>query len=120
MIYRDDDAIAFLSLHQVNPGHVLVCPTRHIASFTELRPSETSQLLSVAQRIARIQREKLERCAGTTLSLADGVDAGQDVPHCHLHVIPRIRGDGFGWKHVGRRLARAELDAIALELRGSV
>lgn len=116
-IYRDDVCIAFVCLHQVNPGHTLVCPTRHVESFTELSAEEATELMVVAQQIASVQKARMPGCSGATLSLADGVDAGQEVPHTHLHVIPRSLNDGFGWKRFGERPERTELDRIADLLR---
>ena len=116
-VYRGDLCIAFVCLHQINPGHCLVCPTRHVESFTDLEPAEAESLLTLAQRIAKAQKERIPNCTGVTLSLADGADAGQEVRHTHLHVIPRARDDGFGWRRFGERPGRPELDRIALLLR---
>jgi histidine triad (HIT) family protein len=60
------------------------------------------------------------RCEGVNLFLADGEQAGQEVPHVHLHVIPRFRGDGFSLKlppGYGRHPERSELDRIAAAIR---
>ena len=115
-IYRDDDCIAFLDLHPVNAGHALVCPTRHVTSFTDLKAKESEAILGVAQRIARAQKMMLPGCSGVNLILSDGEVAGQEVPHAHFHVVPREDGDGFGWRRFGRQSNREDLDSIATKL----
>jgi len=116
-IYRDEDCVAFMDLHPINAGHALICPTRHITSFTDLEPEESVAILGVAQRLARAQKLRLPNCSGVNLILSDGVVAGQEVPHAHLHVVPREKGDGFGWRRFGRPSNRRDLDSTAAQLR---
>ena len=118
-IYRGDSCIAFLDLSPINPGHALVCPTRHISSFLDVEPGELSEMLSVAQRVSRSQLAKLPGCSGVNLLLSEGESAGQEVPHVHLHVVPRAEGDEFGWRRFGSSSSREELDAIAAQLHCS-
>lgn len=78
--------------YPVNPGHLLVVPRRHVASFFDLDPLEQADLLNLivaAQRIVSAERHP----DGLTIGLNDGEAAGQTVPHCHWHVIPRTVGD---------------------------
>lgn len=116
-VHRDDHCIAFLDLNPVNPGHTLVCPVRHVTSFTELKPKELEAILVIAQQLARTQMRKLPTCSGVNLLLADGEAAGQEVSHSHFHVIPRGKDDGFGWRRFGKEATRNELDSIAVQLR---
>jgi histidine triad (HIT) family protein len=89
--------VAFLDINPINPGHTLVVPRRHVVSFTDLSPEELWSMSAIGRRVALAQKAEL-KYDGVTLSLADGEVAGQEVPHAHLHVIPRRIGDGFGWK----------------------
>jgi histidine triad (HIT) family protein len=109
--------VAFLDIHPWNPGHTLVLPRRHVESFTELSPMEVEQLALCGQRIARALKQRFDGCEAVTFSLADGAAAGQDVPHTHLHVVPRRTGDGLGWRAAGQLQDRETLDAIAAQLR---
>lgn len=77
------------------------------------------QLFSIGQRIAAALRESGVSCEGVNLLLADGEAAGQEVFHVHLHIFPRFKGDGFGYKFPARyvdRPERSELDAVALAI----
>lgn len=118
-VYRDELCVAFLDTSPVNAGHVLVCPTRHVSSFIDLEAGEILAVTSAAQRIAKTQLAKLTDCSGFNLLLSEGDDAGQEVPHVHLHVVPRGENDGFGWKRFGSPRTREELDAIAAQILGS-
>jgi len=120
----DNDLVcALLDIHPVNPGHTLVIPRRHVRVFTDLNSQEVVQLALVAQRVASAFKACVPYCEGVSLSLADGEAAGQEVPHAHLHVIPRRTGDGFGWRlprgH-GRVQNRSELDAMAARIRSEL
>ena len=112
-----DLIVAFLDIRPANPGHTLVLPRRHVESFTELSPMEVEQLALYGQRIAAALKQGFDRCEAVTFSLADGAAAGQDVPHTHLHVVPRRAGDGLGWRAAGQLQARETLDANASQLR---
>ncbi len=120
-VFRDERCCAFMDIRPVNPGHVLVIPVRHASNLAELDEETGDYLFRVAQRIAGALRGSGLRCEGINLFLADGVAAGQEVFHVHLHVIPRYQGDGFGFRFgpgYGRNPARAELDAAAQQIRG--
>lgn len=116
-VHRDEDCVAFLDLHPINSGHAIICPTRHVSSFTDLKPKEIKAILGVAQHLARTQKNNLSDCLGVNLLLSDGEVAGQEVPHAHFHVIPRGKEDGFGWRRFGREATRKDLDSIAVLLR---
>ena len=76
-----------------------------------------SQLALVAQRIDSALKASIPHCEGVSLSLADGAAAGQEIPHAHLHVIPRLTEDDFGRRRYGSVQDRSELDAIAARIR---
>ena len=120
LVYRDERCAAFLDIRPVNPGHLLVVPIRHAADLAELDEEDGAQLFRVARRLAAALRRSGVRCEGVNLFLADGVVAGQEVFHVHLHVVPRYAGDGFGLRFgpdYGRRPPRPELDEIAGRIR---
>lgn len=119
-ILKSDLVVAFLDARPATPGHTLVVPRRHAASFTELSPTEVAELALCGQRVAAALKRGAVPCDGVTFSLADGAAAGQDVPHSHLHVIPRRTGDGLGWRASGERAQRDVLDAVAGQVRDAL
>jgi histidine triad (HIT) family protein len=116
-VFDSDLVVAFLDIHPANPRHTLVLPRRHVESFTELSPMEVEQLAPCGQLIATALKQGFDGCEAVPFSLADGAAAGQDVPHTHLHVVPRRTGDGLGWGAAGQLQDRETLDAIASQLR---
>lgn len=119
-VYRDDLVSAFLDIRPVTPGHLLVIPNDHVVHTHDLPDETVKAAFKVARRLARTLRDSdAVRADGVNLFAADGEDAGQEVFHAHLHVIPRFAGDGFtvtagAWRHPAP--AREELDAIAAAL----
>jgi histidine triad (HIT) family protein len=122
-VYRDEDCAAFMDIQPVNPGHVLVTPTRHEANLADLRPGEWTRVTEIGRQIAASLRRSGLRCEAVNLFMADGESAGQEVFHAHLHVIPRFGGDGFGltFPEGYRDLpSRSELEATAAGLRDAL
>ncbi len=115
-VYRDERCAAFMDIQPVTAGHLLVIPNRHAADLSELDPEDGAQIFRVGQRLAAALRRSGLPCEGVNLFLADGVAAGQEIFHVHLHVIPRFRGDGFGLRFpptYGQHPSRVELDETA-------
>jgi len=97
-VYRDERVAAFMDIQPVNAGHVLIVPVTHSASLEEVSERDGAAMFSVAQRVAGALKASRIRCEGVNLFLANGVAAGQEVSHVHLHVFPRFAEDGFGLK----------------------
>jgi histidine triad (HIT) family protein len=108
--------VAFLDTHPVAPGHVLVVPRRHVPSVADLSPEEGAELWATAQRLAGRVRSSL--APAVNLHLSDGEAAEQDVPHVHLHVVPRHPGDRVVIDLPGERASQEELDRVAAALAG--
>jgi histidine triad (HIT) family protein len=121
VVHRDDEVLAFMDTRPVNPGHVLVIPTRHYSSLADVPESVAARCFLVAQRVAAALRASGLRCEGINLFLADGEAAFQEVFHVHLHVFPRYTGDSFridaDWS---TRPSRDELDAVAKQVRAGL
>lgn len=95
VVYEDEEIIAFLDIRPINPGHSLVIPRTHAASLKDLAPPLAGRLFQVAGKIAAALRKSGLRCEGINVWLADGKAAFQEIPHIHIHVIPRFSGDGL-------------------------
>lgn len=79
---------AVLDGYPVAEGHALVFPKRHVERFSDLDPAE---LVELGQLVGCVQFAS--RAHDWTVAVNDGVLAGRTVPHLHVHVIPRRRGD---------------------------
>ncbi|WP_282783729.1 MULTISPECIES: HIT domain-containing protein [unclassified Nocardia] len=119
-VYSDDDVLAFMDIRPFTPGHLLVIPKVPAKSLAELDPAVGGKLFQVGQRLAAALRESEVGCDGVNFFLADGVTAGQEVFHVHLHVIPRTPGDGFGLRGRPTTPQRADLDYLAGSIRGAL
>jgi histidine triad (HIT) family protein len=123
LLHHEDLCSAFMDIQPVTPGHALVVPNRHAAYLSELNEDEGAQIFRTGQRVAAAVRKSGVKCEGINFFLADGIAAGQDVFHVHLHVIPRFRGDGFSLNlppDYDDRPPRSELDDIARRIRESL
>lgn len=116
VVHEDDDLITIMDLRPVTPGHVLVLPKVHSVGLADLPVELGGRMFQVGQLAAAALRGGVE-CEGINLFLADGVAAGQEVFHVHLHVIPRYSGDGFRVSAGSRVKSRGELDKMAATLR---
>ncbi|NEW52833.1 HIT domain-containing protein [Nocardia cyriacigeorgica] len=119
-VYEDDDVLAFMDIRPLTPGHLLVVPKVAARSLAELDPKIGGKLFQVAQKLAAALRTSEVGCEGVNFFMADGVTAGQEVFHVHLHVIPRTVGDGFGLKARPTTPHRADLDYLAGSIRGAL
>ncbi|XP_023738678.1 bifunctional bis(5'-adenosyl)-triphosphatase/adenylylsulfatase FHIT [Lactuca sativa] len=92
VFYTTDLLYAFVNLRPVLPGHVLVCPKREVKRFGELTTEETSEMWITAKRIGNML-ENYHKASSLTFTIQDGPQAGQSVPHVHIHIVPRKVGD---------------------------
>jgi histidine triad (HIT) family protein len=114
IVGRNERAIAFLDAFPLAAGHALVVPKTHYVKIQEMTCEDSAAVFSLARDVV----QKAESAAGTDASLLavhNGSDAGQEVPHVHVHIIPRKVGDGAGPVHSmfkKPKLAAEEMDAI--------
>ena len=91
-LYRDDDVIAFLDHAPVAPGHTLVIPTTHYETLEDVPDPQLVPLFALVKRVSRAFTTALG--AEGSLTLAN-TRISQSVPHVHVHVVPRRKGDRF-------------------------
>ncbi|KAL2333108.1 hypothetical protein Fmac_014321 [Flemingia macrophylla] len=92
VFYSTQLSYAMVNLRPLLPVHVLVCPKREVKRFVDLTADETSDLWLTAQKVGG-QLESYHKASSLTFAIQDGPQAGQTVPHVHIHVIPRKIGD---------------------------
>ncbi len=123
VVYKDEKVTVLMDVQPINPGHLLIIPNEHTANLTELDEEVGAHLFRTGMRIGKALRKSGVRCEGVNLLLADGEAAGQEVFHIHLHVFPRFKGDGFGFRfgpEYNSKPSRASLDAIAEKIKTSL
>jgi len=102
IVHRGAECFVVLNLFPYNPGHLLVCPYRHVADFTDLTVTETAELAALTQRAMAVLR-KVSAPAGFNLGMNQGSVAGAGIAaHLHQHIVPRWLGDANFMPIVGR------------------
>jgi len=94
-VYEDEKSLAFLDIHPSAPGHTLIIPKAHIARVEDLPEEDASALFKTLHRLVGKIQEAMDAPA-STIGVNNGRESGQEVPHVHIHVIPRSRGDRGG------------------------
>lgn len=92
VVGRGEGWVAFLDTRPVFKGHVLVVPTVHRETLADLDPSEVEPLFSAVRRLSAVVPEALG-AHGTFVAMNNKIS--QSVPHLHVHVVPRSKGDGL-------------------------
>lgn len=93
-VYEDEHTLAFLDIRPVNLGHTLVIPKDHFENIYTL-PDETMARLSLAVKKVAIAVKQGVDADGINIGMNNEASAGQVVFHAHIHIIPRIEGDGL-------------------------
>jgi histidine triad (HIT) family protein len=125
-VYADEHCLAFMDIHPLGKGHLLLIPALHVEQLEALSDEVRAHLYRVYDRLLAAQRKAGMGVKGSHLLVNDGRAANQHVPHAHLHLIPREPGDslGFGLRmflHLtglfGPRTRQATLEAQAQRIR---
>lgn len=109
IVHRGRTCFVVMNLFPYNPGHLLVCPYRHVSDYTDLTSEETDEVATLSQESMRALR-RVSRPSGFNLGLNQGEVAGAGVAaHLHQHVVPRWRGDSNFLPVIGRTKALPKL-----------
>ena len=121
-VHSDESVVAFMDIQPITQGHMLVVSRQHAVLMTDVEEPVAMRAFKIARKLAAVARHTLG-ASGVNVLVMDGEAAYQDVPHFHVHVIPRYPRDGFGltfpasYEHPP---ARAQLDAIAAALHAAM
>jgi histidine triad (HIT) family protein len=118
-VLEDDVCFAFLDARPVFKGHTLIVPRAHRGTLHDLPRTEMEPLLRSGQRVS-FALERALGAQGTFVAMNDRVS--QSVPHVHLHVVPRRKGDGlrgFFWPRQ-KYASDDEAAGIAAQLRDAL
>lgn len=119
-VHEDPRALAFLDVHPLARGHTLVVPRLHVERLEDLEPDYARAVWSAVHRLV----PAVQRAAGapaTTVAVNNGPEAGQEVPHVHIHIVPRGSWDGAGSIHTMFQqrpgVSKQDMETIAGEIR---
>ena len=110
-VWKDERAVAFLTIEPLRPGHTLVVPIQEVDHWIDLEPSLARISSSVAQAIGRAQQRAFQpRRIGLSI-------VGIEVPHVHLHTVPIHAIADLDFSRADRKPRPADLDAAAEKIR---
>ncbi len=117
IVHRGSTCYVVLNLFPYNPGHLLVCPYRHVPDYTDLTAEETMEFAMLTQTAMRVLR-KVSNPGGFNLGMNQGVVGGAGIAaHLHQHVVPRWGGDGNFFPIIAQTKAITQtLDEVRLEV----
>lgn len=98
IIIENDKVMAFLDAYPLSKGHTLVIPKDHYSKIQELDENSSQSLFNILWKITN-PIEKAMGVNSSTIAIHNGKEAGQEIPHVHIHIIPRESGDGAGPVH---------------------
>jgi histidine triad (HIT) family protein len=119
VVLEDDDVLAFLDARPLFPGHTLLIPRQHVETLPDLPAPLVQPLFAAAQRLAKAMVDGLG-AEGSFVAMNNVVS--QSVPHLHVHVVPRTKGDGlrgFFWPRT-KYASDDEAAAVAARLRAAL
>lgn len=114
-IYEDEHVYAFLDIHPINKGHTLVIPKMHAENIYDISPENFCALMETVRQLAPTIKGAIN-ADGINIGINNGHAAGQLVFHAHVHIIPRLTGDGFAHWH-GKDYVSDEMQKTAAALR---
>lgn len=116
-VYEDAEFTAFLDINPVQPGHTLVVPKAHFARFDDTPSEVIAKLYQVVHKVAPAVAKAVD-AEGFNASLNNGLAAGQEVFHTHVHIIPRYIKDGLvAWP---RYMGENKLEQVGQKIRAAM
>jgi len=94
IVYETDIVQAFMDIAPINKGHVLVIPKKHYETLLDIPEGILSDFIVETKKVAAAVK-KATNADGFNLMMNNYKDAGQIVPHAHIHIVPRFKDDGL-------------------------
>lgn len=123
IIYEDQDIVAFLDIHPINPGHTLVIPKTHATNIYDISSENLQNIAKVTKELA-IKIKKVLNADGISVFQMNEAGGDQAIMHYHMHIIPRYKGDWFHGeiknviqKQQATNPQRSELNSLASQIK---
>ncbi|MHC3002840.1 HIT family protein [Gordonia metallireducens] len=113
-VWKDGEAVAFLTIEPVTPGHVLVVPRNEVDHWEQIDSSLFAHLSGVAQKVGQAVKDAFD---APRIGL---LIAGLEVPHVHIHVFQGLSLETFDLANADKNASPEELDAAAEKIRASL
>ncbi len=115
-IYEDDICIVILDIFPNHKGHSLVIPKEEYETIMDCPDDILKHLISITKKVSEKQTEEL-KCDGINISINNKPAAGQEVPHLHIHAIPRYKDDGYKFGFGKEEYGEGELEEFGKRLK---
>jgi|TARA_B110000014_G_C19808771_1_gene419910 histidine triad (HIT) family protein len=120
IVTETENSIAFLDVFPLSRGHTLIIPKHHYEKVQDITVDDNTDLFETLRKVV----SKVDKITGSTLlAIHNGKESGQEIPHVHVHLIPRKPGDLAGPVHSmfknRPKLSDYELDKLCTEIKNS-
>ncbi len=117
LVYANAFTLAFMNRRQANQGHVLVIPRRHVETIFELDDFLAAELAKTVVEVSRALKKAL-KVSDLSIWQSNGIAAFQEIPHLHIHLLPRYADDGLlqVYPSLPSPAKRELLDALAARI----
>ena len=116
VIIQNEKAMALLDAFPLAAGHTLVIPKSHYAKVQQMSEQDAVAVFDMVWKLAGAV-ETASQVNASTIAIHNGSDAGQEVPHVHVHIVPRKTGDGAGAIHsmfkMKPKLSPQDIDSLS-------
>ena len=120
IVTETEKSIVFLDTFPLSRGHTLIIPKHHYEKVQDITVDDNTDLFETLHKVI----SKVDKITGSTLlAIHNGKESGQEIPHVHVHLIPRKPGDSAGPVHSmfknRPKLSEDELDKLCTEIKNS-
>lgn len=110
-VYEDEHCLAFIDINPLAEGHTLLIPKEHFETIYQMPPDTAAAVTKALPRLARAVRQAVD-AEGLNILQNNGLCSGQVVMHVHFHLIPRVPGDGLGYRWPAGRYPEGRLEEV--------
>jgi histidine triad (HIT) family protein len=115
VIIQNEKVMALLDAFPLAAGHSLVIPKSHYAKVQQMSEQDAMAMFEIVWKLTGAV-ETSSQVSASTIAIHNGSEAGQEVPHVHVHIVPRKRSDGAGPIHSmfksKPKLSSQEMDSL--------
>jgi len=123
VVMQNDRAVALLDAFPLAPGHTLVIPKSHYAKVQDMGEQDAMAMFEITRKVVGAV-EAGSQVGASAIAIHNGSDAGQEIPHVHVHIVPRKKGDGAGAIHSmfksRPKLSPQDMDSLRDKIAGNL